>query len=134
MTWELIKSASSKSARLYRMNVPNGWLLRSASTAIKKIHRLEAQNVSTSETLLFILDNEHTWCLDETTTWETLKFNYKDFFGALIDTTSRLKVPNGWVVKTHSGNKARSTIGSTVSEAMTFVPDPKHVWFIEEVV
>jgi hypothetical protein len=33
-------------------------------------------------------------------------------------TTSRLKVPSGWIIKYESGDAA----------SMVFVPDPKHEW------
>lgn len=53
-----------------------------------------------------------------------MKFEFK--WEKLDNFTARAKVIGGWVVSTTSCFK------ENISEAMVFVPDPKHEWVIDK--
>ena len=128
MNWELIKQASSRKVLLFRMEVPNGWLIRSASCIKKRISLHDFSNLSISESIIFIEDRKNEWLIDEQANWKLLSKKTKDFGGALTSKTFRLQVPGGWIVKTQTENKAISVTGSSLIEAMIFVDDKERLW------
>lgn len=60
--------------------------------------------------------------------WIIMKI-YKDEY--ITDTTSRMKVPGGWLVKNRHSRQAVGKRDITAL-AMSFVSDPDHKWTIDE--
>jgi len=103
----------------YLIDLPEGWLLRHIFIAGKNF---------TQSSIVYFPDPERRWQLDNLEVkWEMISNRRTPNF---VEFTSRLKTPEGWVVKELLTTKrVRSTEGTSCI-SLTYVDDKEHKWQI----
>lgn len=122
-TWKIVwhESGLYKSIReaTYLMEVPHGWVIK---------HRyFKSQNFA-SAPIAYVPDHKKALEIDNNNfEWEIINTKKNPNF---MSVTSRLKTPEGWVIKEFFTTKSVNSSKGTMNISLAYIEDPHHEWII----